>query len=393
MDFEELTKEELISILRKLEKQRAFTYEDRMKLEILDQSPFTIWASDRDCKITFWEGQCEHHYGYSCEEALGKDYVDLFVDEDERAAARNDQLKIIDQGEVFHNFANDHSRDGNTLHLLTNCRRIRDIKTGEFWNAEMGLIIDYLEDEKERLNQVIAESRKVKSCVSQFISSVRQYKEQFADRRNAIISSIRKYERIAIKKRKRQDFKNKVDAVKNEIRVIEDQLTTTIDQYFELMQKCRTYDACEHTRHSFMNAYAENLDRFEGVVLDVEEIASELECSSSVVLGRDAVMSEAGTKNRRLVNTAHELLMRAENDITEYKVINRKPDSVRMRLLEERRDRIQTCKDQIDDFADEITNKLLGAETEESIQLLRDEMEEGFKKYEAELKKIREEMD
>lgn len=60
MDYDKLTKEELISLLRELESQRAFTYEDRMKLEILDQSPFTIWASDRDCKITFWDGQCEH---------------------------------------------------------------------------------------------------------------------------------------------------------------------------------------------------------------------------------------------------------------------------------------------------------------------------------------------
>ena len=59
MDYEKLTKEELISLLNELEGQRAFTYEDRMKLEILDQSPFTIWASDRDCKITFWDGQCE----------------------------------------------------------------------------------------------------------------------------------------------------------------------------------------------------------------------------------------------------------------------------------------------------------------------------------------------
>lgn len=393
MDYDKLTKEELISLLRELEGQRAFTYEDRMKLEILDQSPFTIWASDRDCKITFWDGQCEHLYGYTREQAIGRDYVDLFADVDEQAAARDDQLKIIDHGEVFHNIANDHGRDGNLLHLITNCRRIHDIRTGECWNAEMGLIIDYFEDEKERLNQVIAESRKVKSCVSQFLASVNQDREQFADRKKAINSSIRTYERIAISRGKRRDFKRSVAAIQEDIKEIEECLNTTIDRYFDLIQTCRTYDSCEQTRLDFMNTYAEILDRFEDVVLDIEEIAQELDCSSSVVSGRDAVMREASVKNGVLINYAHDLLMKAEGEITEYKGINARADSARMQLLVGRRDRIQDIKERIDAFVDNIYAQLLRAETDDSVQQLRITMESGFKSFESELKAIKEEMD
>ena len=78
-----MTKEELIAKLTEFENQRAFTFEDQMKLAILNKSPFTIWASDRDYKITLWEGQCEALYGYSREFAIGKDYVSLFVAPDE----------------------------------------------------------------------------------------------------------------------------------------------------------------------------------------------------------------------------------------------------------------------------------------------------------------------
>lgn len=393
MDYDKLTKEELISLLRELESKRAFSYEDCMKLEILDQSPFTIWASNRDCKIMFWDGQCEHHYGYTREQAIGRDYVDLFVDEDEKAAARDDQLKIIDHGEVFHNIANDHGRDGNILHLITNCRRIRDIKTGEFWNAEMGLIIDYIEDEKERLNQVISESRKVKSCVSQFIASVNQDREQFADRKKAINSSIRTYESIAISRGKRRDFKKSIAAIHDEIKEIEGRLNTTIERYFDQIQLCRTYDSCEQTRLEFMNKYAEILDCFEDVVLDIKEIAQNLHCSSSVVSGRDGAMRDAGVNNRWLINYAHDLLMRAESEITEYRGISAKSNSTRMQRLVERRDRIQSIKDKIDEFVDNIYHQLGSAETDESVQSLRVNMEKGFKAFEVDLKKIKEEMD
>lgn len=72
-----------------------------MKLAFLDSSPFTLWASDRNCRIKLWMGQCEALYGYKSEDVLGKDFVDLFVAVDEQKAAREDQISIIDDGAVF----------------------------------------------------------------------------------------------------------------------------------------------------------------------------------------------------------------------------------------------------------------------------------------------------
>lgn len=150
MNYENMTKGELIDYIEELKAKRAFTYEDQMKLLILDSSPFTVWASDRNCKIRLWMGQCETLYGFSSKEAIGKDYVDLFVAEDEKVAARRDQIDIIDNEAVFHNIANDVGKNGNTLQLVTNCRRIKDPISGEYWNAEMGLVISYLDQEKDR---------------------------------------------------------------------------------------------------------------------------------------------------------------------------------------------------------------------------------------------------
>ena len=360
MDYEKLTKEELISLLNELEGQRAFTYEDRMKLEILDQSPFTIWASDRAT--------------------------------DEKDAARDDQLKIIDHGEVFHNMANDHGKDGNILQLVTICRRIRDIKTGEYWNAEMGLIIDYFEAEKERLNQVIAESQKVKSYTSQFKASVKQDKTHFLDRKKAITSSIREYESTAISHGKRREFKKSVSTIREALKEIEDQLNVIINKYVDLMEGGRTYDSCEQTRLEYISEYTETLNSFEDVVLDIEEIAQGLNCPSSVMSGRDVAMRDEQQKYRLLANDAHNLLMRAEEEITEYKKLNVSADSERMKSYIKRRERIKGIRSSIEMFDTDIRPKLLNAVTDESVQSLRAEMESAFEGFENELNAIKEEM-
>lgn len=392
MDYEKLTKEELISLLNELEGQRAFTYEDRMKLEILDQSPFTIWASDRDCKITFWDGQCERLYGYTREQAMGRDFVDLFVAIDEKVAARDDQLKIIDHGKVFHNMANDHGKDGNILQLITICRRIRDIKTGEYWNAEMGLIIDYFEAEKEHLNQVIAESRKSKLFAKQFESSVNQEREHFLDRKKAINSSIRDCERKAITLGNRPEFQRSVAPIKEAIKEIEKQLDMTIEKYFDLIQRCRTYDSCEQTRLEFIREYAEILNSFEDIVLDIDETAQKYNCSSSVMSSRDIVMRDTSAKNRVLINVANNLLIKAEGEITEYNGVSTNADSDRMKGLVRRRDNICDLITKIDDFADNICTQLSNAHTDDSVQSLKEEMEKGFKAFETALNAIKDEM-
>lgn len=42
VDFDNMTKEELIDYIQKMQTQRAFSEEDQFLLKILDDSPFTI---------------------------------------------------------------------------------------------------------------------------------------------------------------------------------------------------------------------------------------------------------------------------------------------------------------------------------------------------------------
>ena len=56
----------------------ANTYEDQLKLAILDKSPFTIWASDRNCMIKMWDGQCESMYGRKKEDEARKWFICLY---------------------------------------------------------------------------------------------------------------------------------------------------------------------------------------------------------------------------------------------------------------------------------------------------------------------------
>lgn len=59
----------------------------------------------------------------------------------------------------------------------------------------MGLIIDYLEQEKDRLKTIIAESQQIKQCVTQFIKGANQYKDSFIERIASIKSAIRECEK------------------------------------------------------------------------------------------------------------------------------------------------------------------------------------------------------
>ena len=43
LNYDEMTKEELIQYIKECKEKRAFTYEDQMKLAFLDSSPFTLW--------------------------------------------------------------------------------------------------------------------------------------------------------------------------------------------------------------------------------------------------------------------------------------------------------------------------------------------------------------
>ena len=143
-------REEIAVLTDKLE----LSHEDVLRLKIMDRAPFTMWACDRDCKIVLWTHQCESIYGYKKREAIGADFVELFVDEPEKKAAREDCVDIIDNDVVFRNFiAQDIAKDGSYRYMLTNCFRIWDSELNEWLQAEVALEIrDIHEAIKEHRN-------------------------------------------------------------------------------------------------------------------------------------------------------------------------------------------------------------------------------------------------
>lgn len=380
MNLDSMSREELIEYIHKMKSQRAFTYEDQLKLTILDKSPFTIWASDRNCIIHLWEGQCESMYGRKKEDVIGKDFVDLFVARDEQPAARRDQLEIIDNDKMYHNIANDQGRNGNTLHLITNCFRIQDPKSGEYWNAEMGVSIDYYEEEKRQLAENIAEGRLIQSCVSEFLDSQRQYREQFINRKESLLAAIRAGTIDAVKLNRGNEYREICGEIKEKIKAIEQRLNSVLSDYLKEMSKCTTHLACQNVRFNFIETYNSVLDDFGELVLEYEVICVEFNDKQNIIILKDSVMKETTAYNTRMANLAQEVWLRAEANIKEYSALGNKinPNSSRLCRLTELRDQVLTIKDKINVIADEIYGKINVSGSEAIILAIKNEMENSY---------------
>lgn len=388
--YEDYSKEELIQLLLELEKKRAFSYEDQLKLTILDKSPFTIWASDRNCIIHMWEGQCESMYGRKKEEVIGKDFVDLFVARDEQAAARRDQLEIIDNGKEFHNIANDQGRNGNTLQLITNCFRVKDPKTGEYWNAEMGVAIDYYEEEKKQLARNIEEGKLIQTLISDFGKTQRQYKEQFIDRKEALLAAIRTGERDAARQRNLSKYRKQTQNIKSKVQQIEDELDIAIVNYYKMMRNCITSFSCFDIKTKFNSVLRKVLNEFDDVVLELEILNLDTTNQSSLVTLKDEVMKATTAKNTCLETLAHEIWLKAEDAINEYNSLGTLTSkSVRLTKLKEQRDQIIALKNEIHMISDEIYSQLTNATTEDIILTIKESMVDRYADLETKLHNIR----
>jgi len=128
--------------------QKSISSEDELILKIMKLMPFSIWACDRNFIIKLWSGRCETFYGYNKEEAVGKNYLELFVAEDEKYISKTDCISIIDKDMKFYNcYAEDETKENTKLKLLTNCLRVKH--NDEYLQAEMGLEVSDFEEKKE----------------------------------------------------------------------------------------------------------------------------------------------------------------------------------------------------------------------------------------------------
>ncbi len=390
-EYDKLSREELLSILTNLENKRAFTYEDQLKLTILDKSPFTMWASDRNCIIRMWEGQCESMYGRKKEDVIGRDFVDLFVAPDEQAAARRDQLEIIDNDKDFHNIANDQGRNGNTLQLITNCFRIKDPDTGEYWNAEMGIAIDYYEEEKKQLERNIEEGKLIQSLISDFSATQNQYREQFFDRKESLLTAIRSGRLEAARKQKTAQYNQRTQSIKQKIQQIDGLIDTLSNEYSEKIKKCTSSSSCVQIKNSYISALQETLNEFDDIVVDLEIICLEMTNQSSVLLLRDKIMKETTTNNTELESLAHEVWLKAEDAISEYISLGTHiaSESSRLSFLKNQCEQVKILKKEIHIIADEIYSQLSNATDEDTLQHIKVSMESRYTQIDVQLQEIR----
>ena len=380
-----MSKEELIQYIEELKNERAFSEEDRFLLEIIDNSPFTIWASDRDCKIRFWEGQCETLYGYKKRQVIGEDFVDLFVAEDEQKAAREDQLKIIDHGEIFHNIANDHAKNGNTLRLLTNCWRMKGPNTDEYWNVEMGLIVDFFYQEMERLEEIISESRLYKARITQFVDLTKQMRHQYTERKKSFNEEIRECHRKAVLAKKGQEFNKSAESAKKMLKELDKRLIDLINQYLQSVQGCSSSERCEELTESFKEEFDELIGNFEDGVILFEEMAIKF-TPDGVVLGKDTVFKETSVEFEKHYGVAFDLKLSINQRIDRYKAqVTANRDSKVLRHYTELLKKVEAIIKRMKTVQDKVFKDIGTAQTYDSVNEIRAYMHDQYNEIENEL--------
>lgn len=383
-----MTREELIRLIEEIKEKRAFSEEDQYLLKILDESPFTIWASDRDCIVRFWKGKCESLYGYREADVIGKDFVDLFVAVDEQKAAREDQIKIIDAGEVFHNIANDHAKNGNTLRLLTNCWRMKAPNSDEYWNVEMGLIVDFFHQEMERLEKIISESRLYKARITQFVDLTKQSRRQFTERKKNINDAIRACRRQAVLAKKSSEFKTKTERFKNTLMELEERLSSLIDEYLRLVQSSGSHIQCEELTDSFKEKYDELIGDFEDMAIDFEEIASSY-TPDGIVIGKDSILKQSSVEYEKLYTVAYDLKIDITHQIDRFKSqISQNINSTLLQHYSRLLEQIEAAISLLRTVQNDVFKKIESAQNYQTVQDIRDHMCEQYSEIEESLKAI-----
>jgi PAS domain S-box-containing protein len=147
---------ELRQKLKALLESDGLERDDLLCLAVLQRAPLAMWAADRHCRIQLWTEGAARLYGYTAEEAIGADFVDLFVDEPEQEAARKDCVRVIDSDAVFKNFlAGDKTANGQQRLMLTNSFRVYDLTTSEMLQAEVAVDISDLETSRTNFQRLL----------------------------------------------------------------------------------------------------------------------------------------------------------------------------------------------------------------------------------------------
>jgi PAS domain S-box-containing protein len=130
----------------------AAAMQERLMRSLFEESHVSMWACDAEFRIVLWNRGAVSIYGRSADSVLGRRYDELFIDDAEREQSLADCKAIIENGTRYTNFlALDHDAKGRERQMLTNCFRITDPKTGQHYQAEIGVDIADLEVSQREL--------------------------------------------------------------------------------------------------------------------------------------------------------------------------------------------------------------------------------------------------
>ena len=79
-------------------RESPVSQDDELLLQIIRGARLTLWAADdaeENFAIRLWNKGAEHIYGYTRAEALGRNYIELFVNPDERDNAISDHEQVL----------------------------------------------------------------------------------------------------------------------------------------------------------------------------------------------------------------------------------------------------------------------------------------------------------
>ena len=188
-----LSPDDIASLIILIKNKRALAWKDRAILQMVDKSPLTFWASDKDYNVVLWTETCKEVYH---REMLGYPFYEM-ISIFERPQAMKDSISVIEAdenklGPLLADFRNYYTSDlegkSTTFNLVTNSMQLINDETGEKYYGEIGLPIDLAKAMEEH---DLRQKRFAKE-VSEFNEAVEQLQRKYDLGKNDLLTNIRK---------------------------------------------------------------------------------------------------------------------------------------------------------------------------------------------------------
>lgn len=155
----------------------AYRNEILFYLQLLSLIPLPVWTSRKDRTIAFWNKYAEMAYGYKENTVLGEDFIQLLVNEAERAQADQDLEDITEgrEGLQHFNMAHDKDSDGMTIKVLTCCFAVFDPRHNEVTQAEVSFDVSRLEEFQAELDEIQDKWEKTQKRKAELLEKEREY--------------------------------------------------------------------------------------------------------------------------------------------------------------------------------------------------------------------------